>query len=83
MILKNAHLQDHVTDSRVDPANSGWSMSDGNFNIVWFVGDQMPKDIEGNMSAVDSTPTDNDDVEEYSCSYYSDESDYEIEDDMV
>ena len=27
------------------PTDHGWKMTDGKYSLVWFIGDQMPKDI--------------------------------------
>lgn len=82
MIWKNAHLQDPVSNSTTDPTESGWQLIDGKFKMVWFLGDQMPEDVGKLMLTADEvTPTDDDDLDEYSGSFDSDESDYEIDDD--
>ena len=79
MIWRNAHLQDPISDS-IDPTECGWKLTDGKYQMVWFVGDQMPKDIAEHVTA--DQPSDNDDHDEYENSFDSDDSDYEIEDDL-
>ena len=79
MIWRNAHLQDPISDS-INPTQSGWKLTDGKYQMVWFVGDQMPKDIAEHITA--NQPSDNTDQDEYESSFDSDDSDYEIEDDI-
>ena len=42
MIWKNAHLPDAQDVPGAEPTNSGWKLTDGKYNIVWFEGDQRP-----------------------------------------
>lgn len=46
MMGKNAHLQ--------DLSNSGWRLTDGKFQFVWFDEDQMSKDTVQNMAVLQS-----------------------------
>lgn len=51
MLWKNAHQQN--PNPKVDPSKCGWILQDGQYRIFWFDGDQMPKDIAQNVSAID------------------------------
>ena len=56
----------------LDPWHSGWQMKDGQYDIGWYEGEQMPRYIENN---IDSLP-DKDDEDMVAI----DESDSETED---
>ena len=42
-LWRNAHLQDPLAGD--DPIQFGWKLQDGNFKILLYEGDQMPRDI--------------------------------------
>ena len=56
MIWKSAQLQDPLAELTGDPINSGWRLTDCKYQIVWFEGDRMPKDITQNISDIEPTP---------------------------
>ena len=47
-LWRNAHLQHPL--ARDDPIQFGWKLQDGNYKILWFEGDQMPRDIALNIT---------------------------------
>ena len=57
MIFKNVHLQDPIAELTADPVNSGWRLTDGKYQMVWFEGDEMLKDITKNTSEIEPTST--------------------------
>ena len=85
MIWKNAHLPDPQAVPGVEPTNSCWKLMDEKYNIVSFEGDQMPYDIEQNISVIESlseddTTNENNAINVEGCD--SDESDNETDSDV-
>ena len=66
----------------VDPCQSGWKQDDDQYHIRWFEGNQMPKDIEQNISSVDEQEIGEDHVDEFALGRSdSDKSEYESDSD--
>ena len=45
----NAHIQNLLGTFVAAPTSCCWVLKDGKYDIVWFVGEQMPKDIAQNI----------------------------------
>jgi len=40
------------SDFMADPSACGWVLKEGRYDIVWYEGDQLPKDIVANINAI-------------------------------
>ena len=61
MIWKNADKANPYPE--ISPTQSGWILDDGQYRILWFEGDQMPKDVAQNVSElIDNNNNDEEDM---------------------
>ena len=68
------------SDFMADPSACGWVLKEGRYDIVWYEGDQLPKDIVANINAIPPEIDAGDGTQIVECE--SDESDCDSDVDM-